>query len=169
MKRQLPDETVTDFDHLDDDGLARLRQQLARWAADNGAELANAAPEIPPGFHNRVRANWKPLLAIAENARDEWKRAAWQAAGAIEKVKATFETSIGVQLLSSIRTLFEANHVDCMTSQQMVAYLTADSEEPWADYRHGRPLVESKRVDEFANMSDEELRQYVYGTKELDS
>ena len=28
--------------------------------------------------------------------------------------------------------------------------------------------VESKRVDEFANMSDEELRQYVYG-KELDS
>ena len=28
--------------------------------------------------------------------------------------------------------------------------------------------VESKRVDEFANMSDEELRQYVYGNKELD-
>jgi hypothetical protein len=26
--------------------------------------------------------------------------------------------------------------------------------------------VESKRVDEFANMSDEELRQYVYGNKE---
>ena len=29
-------------------------------------------------------------------------------------------------------------------------------------------LPRSKRVDEFANMSDEELRQYVYG-KELDS
>jgi hypothetical protein len=28
--------------------------------------------------------------------------------------------------------------------------------------------VESRRVEEFANMSDEELRQYVYG-KELDS
>jgi hypothetical protein len=28
--------------------------------------------------------------------------------------------------------------------------------------------VESKRVDAFENMSDEELRQYVYG-KELDS
>ena len=25
--------------------------------------------------------------------------------------------------------------------------------------------VESKRVDEFANMSDEELRQYVYGNR----
>jgi hypothetical protein len=29
--------------------------------------------------------------------------------------------------------------------------------------------VESKRVDQFENMSDEELRQYVYGKKELDS
>jgi tripartite-type tricarboxylate transporter receptor subunit TctC len=29
--------------------------------------------------------------------------------------------------------------------------------------------VESKRVDQFANMSDEELEQYVYGNKELDS
>ena len=27
--------------------------------------------------------------------------------------------------------------------------------------------VESKRVDQFENMSDEELRQYVYGKKEL--
>ena len=27
----------------------------------------------------------------------------------------------------------------------------------------------ASRVDEFANMSDEELRQYVYGNKELDS
>ena len=144
MKRKLPDETVTDFDHLDDDGLARLRQQLARWAADNGAALAKVTPEIPHGFHNRVRANWKPLLAIAENAGDEWKRAAWQAAEAFEKIKATFEASIGVQLLSSIRTVFEANSVDCMTSQQMVAYLTADSEGPWADYRHGRPLSQKQ-------------------------
>ena len=29
--------------------------------------------------------------------------------------------------------------------------------------------VESKRVDQFENMSDEELRQYVYGKKELDA
>ena len=29
--------------------------------------------------------------------------------------------------------------------------------------------VESKRVDAFENMTDEELRQYVYGNKELDA
>ena len=32
-----------------------------------------------------------------------------------------------------------------------------------------RSGVESKRVDAFENMTDEELRQYVYGKKELDS
>jgi hypothetical protein len=37
-------------------------------------------------------------------------------------------------------------------------------------FRAGHVLrVESKRVDQFANMSDEELEQYVYGNKELDS
>jgi len=29
--------------------------------------------------------------------------------------------------------------------------------------------LENKRVDEFENMTDEELRQYIYGNKELDS
>jgi putative ABC transport system substrate-binding protein len=39
-------------------------------------------------------------------------------------------------------------------------------------YREGLAaagFVESKRVDEFENMSDEELRQYIYENKELDS
>jgi hypothetical protein len=35
------------------------------------------------------------------------------------------------------------------------------------DVSHQR--VESKRVDKFAQMTDEELRQYIYGDKELDS
>ena len=30
-------------------------------------------------------------------------------------------------------------------------------------------MAKSKRVDEFENMSDEELRQYIYESKELDS
>jgi hypothetical protein len=32
----------------------------------------------------------------------------------------------------------------------------------------GRWRVENKNVDRFDSMSDEELRQYVYGKKELD-
>jgi hypothetical protein len=36
-------------------------------------------------------------------------------------------------------------------------------------YWYSEARVENKRVDEFENMTDEELRQYVYGDKELDS
>jgi hypothetical protein len=36
-------------------------------------------------------------------------------------------------------------------------------------FRRQQLKCESKRVDEFENMSDEELRQYIYGNKELDS
>jgi hypothetical protein len=35
-------------------------------------------------------------------------------------------------------------------------------------YLWAKARVESKRVDEFAKMSDEELERYVYGNKELD-
>jgi hypothetical protein len=121
------------LDHLDDDGLAGLRRQLARWADDNGATLMAAAPEIPPGFHNRVRANWKLLLAIAESVGGDWKRRAWRVASTIEKVRETFEQSIGLQLLSDIRTMFAASGADFMTSLQIVAKLTADPEKPWAE------------------------------------
>ena len=81
MRRRLSHEKI---DRLRKDALAKfnmLGRRIARWADDNGSALTAATPEIPPGFHNRVRANWKLLLAIAENAGNEWKRAAWQAAG----------------------------------------------------------------------------------------
>jgi putative DNA primase/helicase len=143
LQRKLPDETVTDFDHLDDKGLARLRRQLARWAADNAVALARATPEIPPGFHNRKRANWKLLFAIAESAGDEWKRQAWQAAGVIEKVKASFEASIGVQLLVAIRNMFEPGVAE-LPSKIMVENLIADPEQPWGEYRHGRPITQKQ-------------------------
>src|SRR4029077_5955669 len=91
MKRKLPTETVADFDHLDNEELSLLRRRLARWADDNAELLANATPKVPPGFHNRTKANWKLLLAIAESAGSNWKLAAWKAAGAIEKIRETFE------------------------------------------------------------------------------
>jgi putative DNA primase/helicase len=144
MKRKLPTETVADFNHLDDEGLSDLRRQLARWADENGAALASATPEIPSGFHNRTRANWKLLLGIAEAAGGDWKRRAMQAARSIERIRTTFEASIGVQLLSNIKTLFEDHNVDCITSHQLVGYLTANLEWPWAEYRHGKPLSQKQ-------------------------
>jgi putative DNA primase/helicase len=143
MKRKLPSEAVEDFDHLDDAESADLRRQLARWAEDNTERLKGAQPQIPPGFHNRVRANWKLLLAIAELGGDDWKRQAWQAAGAIEGIRATFETSIGVTLLRAIRDMFREG-VDCLLSKEIIAELTADPEQPWVEYKHGKAITQKQ-------------------------
>jgi Protein of unknown function (DUF3631) len=66
MQRKRPDEVTDDFDYIDHDGFNELRSQLARFAADHIEALAKAKPEVPSGFHNRVRANWLLLLAIAD-------------------------------------------------------------------------------------------------------
>jgi hypothetical protein len=142
-----PKEHVQDFDHLDNETSARLRSQLMRFAADNAEAIAKAKPEIPPSFHNRRRANWKPLIAIAEACGGEWKKAAWSAALAIEAVAETFDPSIGVELLRAIKAVFEARakaqeNNDRIKSEELVTELVADATAPWATYNKGKPISE---------------------------
>jgi hypothetical protein len=111
-----------------------------RWTIDQAEAIVKATPEIPPGFQNRRRANWKPLLAIAEACGPEWKTAAWKAALAIEKIADTFETSIGVQLLHAIKAAFEARGMDQITAAGLGEDLIADATAPWATYNKGKPI-----------------------------
>jgi putative DNA primase/helicase len=143
MKRKLPDDIVRDFDHVDDEGLARRRRQCLRWAIDNAEPLGKASPEIPAGFHNRVRANWKLLLAIAERAGGEWKQEAWRAAQAIEGRRTTLDASIGVQLLQAIRNIFSPG-VECLLSREIIDRLIADPEQPWIEYSRGKPITQKQ-------------------------
>jgi putative DNA primase/helicase len=111
-----------------------------RWATDKAAVLAKAAPEIPPGFHNRRRANWVPLLAIAEAAGGDWKKAGWKAALAIEAVADTFDPSVGVELLRAIKSAFEARETDRITSAGLINDLVADETARWATYNKGKSI-----------------------------
>ena len=149
LKRKKPSETAQDFDHIDDEGLATLRRQLARWAEDSTEALARASPEIPGGFHNRVRANWKLLLAIADAAGGDWPRVAREAA---ERLTGAVDTaSIGVELLISIKSIldkeqvFEKGGAACVTSKMMIEKLTADPESRWHEWKGpGKPLTQKQ-------------------------
>jgi hypothetical protein len=140
MQRKRPSEQVADFDHVDDEGLAQLRARCARWAQDNAERVKEWEPEIPAGFHNRTRANWKAMLAIAEVCG--WQAKASKAARALERVKDDFGESIGTQLLSDLRDIFI--DVDAKFSRDIVAKLTADAEKPWAEYRNDKPLTQKQ-------------------------
>lgn len=139
LKRKLPGEEVRDFQHVDDDGLARLRRQCLRWANDNASGLAKAKPEMLPGFHNRTAANWHLMLAIAE--RCGAKQQAWQAARAIENVKDAREASLGIQLLSDIRDAFGKERANELTTKRLIEILTDDPERPWAEYKDRRSIT----------------------------
>jgi hypothetical protein len=108
------------------------------------AALRKATPSIPPGFHNRVRANWKLMLAIAEAAGGGSKQRAWQAAGAIEQVKETFEPSIGVRLLQATRTMFESPDTECLLSREVIDKLIEDPEQPWVEYKRGKEITQKQ-------------------------
>jgi hypothetical protein len=145
MQRKLPGESATDFDHVDDADLKGLRDKLWRWAEDNGAHLASAMPTIPSGFHNRVRANWKLLLAIAELAGAASKGR--QAAITIENIQATFEASIGVELLHDIRAFFEADPKrETVFTKELIDWLAAAPERPWVAYGRARKPMTDRQI-----------------------
>jgi hypothetical protein len=114
-----------------------LRNQLTKWASDKAAALAKSKPEVPPGFHNRRRANWQPLFAIAELAGAEWKQAAWKAAQAIEAIHETFDPSLGIQLLADIRDAFT-------TLRVLISELVSDEGKPWATLIRGKPITQNR-------------------------
>jgi len=145
MHRKLPGERVADFDHIDDASLKELRRKLSRWAEDNGERLASHIPTIPDGFHNRVRANWKLLLSIAELAETASK--ARQAAMAVENIQATFEASLGVELLHDTLRYFEAApERDAVFTKELIDWLVAAPERPWAAYGRARKPITDRQI-----------------------
>ncbi|WP_187437042.1 DUF3631 domain-containing protein [Bradyrhizobium rifense] len=150
MKPKLAGEWIADFDHLDNETFARLRRQILRWAADNAEALASRQPEIPQDFHNRRRANWRPLLAIAEQM--EMKQAGWDAALAIEQRQITADPSTGIQLLTAIRFIFDemvAGRLvlgqadkDRLMTVRLIQELIDIPESPWATYgKNEKPIT----------------------------
>jgi hypothetical protein len=150
MKPKLAGEEIADFDHLDNEAFAKLRRQVLRWATDNADALAARQPEIPQDFHNRRRANWRPLLAIAEQM--DVKQAGLQAALEIEQRQIAADPSTGVQLLAAIRFIFDemkaGNLVsgqvdkDRVTTARLVQELIDLPDSRWGTYsRNDKPII----------------------------
>jgi putative DNA primase/helicase len=138
-----PDETVTDFEHIDDEEFTTLRRKLSRWATDNATAAKELKPLLPAGFNNRLAANWRLPLAIAELAKGTWPK---QARGAAERLSHTNrKPSWGMQLLSALRDMF-AGRTE-ITSEEIVATLTRDPDSIWLEYRGKGPITQRQVAD----------------------
>ena len=131
-----PDEKAEDFAYSDDPAFSTIRRKLARWAADNVRIIKDLKPPQPPGFNNRLSANWKLLLQIAQHAGGGWPEQACRSA--IYLSRAPYEPSVGVQLLAVLRSTFTKNRRE-ITSEQVVQELVADPKLAVARISRPRP------------------------------
>jgi putative DNA primase/helicase len=135
---KLLSEVVEDFDECNDEEFKIIRRKLARWSVDNAVALRSAAPEC--SFNNRMRKNWKPLLAIADLAGGDWPKRARVAALELETDRD--EPSEGVRLFAAIRDLLGTRAE--ITSVDMCKALAADSSSGWSNYQRKGPISQAQ-------------------------
>jgi hypothetical protein len=132
-----PDEHVKEFMHLDDNEFATLRRKLLRFANDQAKAIAEIKPTFPADFNNRVRANWKLLLAIAELAGGDWPERTHKAA---EYIAGKTEGSQGARLFTAFHamcvTLLKEGATEIVISSEEAVEFLKDFDPYWAtDYR----------------------------------
>jgi Protein of unknown function (DUF3631)/CHC2 zinc finger len=145
LRRRKKDEGVEGFAHADDSELADLRGRLRRWSLDNQDTLRGAKPSMPEALVNRRADNWKLQLSIADRCSgvEDFGDKARAAAVRIEG-KADSRT-LGVQLLTDIKALFDADpKAEGMHSVTIVTKLTGDPEKSWDEAFRGKPLTQNR-------------------------
>jgi hypothetical protein len=134
---KLLSEQIEDFRHIDDDTFKTLRRKLIRWTVDNAAVLRDANPIMPAGFGNRLAANWRLLLAIADLAGGRFAEQARTAA--IKLSHKRHQPSEGQRLLAAFQMMFAKHKM--LSSDEVVRRLNADKEAEWCDFRNHGPIT----------------------------
>ena len=110
---------------------------LAQWAADNVSVIKELKPPQPPGFNNRLSANWKLPLQIAQHAGGGWPEQARRAS--IYLSRTPYEPSMGVQLLAALRAMFAKNRTQITSKQWCSSFSPIQTRSgtnmQWHEYR----------------------------------
>jgi hypothetical protein len=114
----------------------QLRDRLAAWA-ETIAPFVPDNPTMPEGVADRPADVWEALLAVADAAGGDWPTRARVSCVSLVSHSGDEEASLGVTLLSDLRTVFEAR--EAMFKDEILKCLQARDVSPWGDLR-GKPL-----------------------------
>ncbi len=113
-----------------------LHSAAAAWSEANLTALADAEPELD----DRAQDIVEPLLAIAEAVGGEWPDRARRAAVALLTGEHRDDAeSLGVRLLRDIRSTFDAEGADRLTTGKLLEQLLKHDDAPWR-YLNGGSL-----------------------------
>ena len=153
LRRKTSSEKVSRLRHGDGGELDILARKLARLAADDLEAFASMHPHMPESLPDRQADNFEPLMAMAMLAGDKWLERAKAAALALTCSKAqSSPVSVGVELLTDIRNIFENTSIDRFRPADLVKELCDDLEAPWVTYNRGKeisPRQVGKRLSEY--------------------
>ncbi len=138
MRRRAPSERVEQWrQRTSGTEAAPIAKGLQEWA--QSVVAITTWPEMPAGVEDRDADVWEALLAVADLAGDEWPERARVAAVALVAASKENKGSLGIQLLSDLRTVFDTAGEDRLSTDELIQKLTGIPESPWGDLR-GKPL-----------------------------
>jgi len=117
-----------------------LHAHVATWAKDHFKALERARPTAPPELSDRLQDATEPLLAIAQRMGEPWPALA--RAALVELCagdRADDQATMRVRLLTDVKALFAENNRRGISTDRMIAELTAMDESPWGNY-YGHPI-----------------------------
>lgn len=151
LRRKLPHEQVDRLRYAEPGLFDDLAAKLARFAEDYSEAVRTARPDLPANLNDRAQDNWEPLLAIADVAGGRWPE--WGRAAALKLSGSNSPTeSVGTELLSDIKEVFDNRRTDRISTVDMISALCADDEAPWSTYNRGKPISPrqiAKRLHEY--------------------
>jgi hypothetical protein len=141
MRRRAPQEPVEPWRHrVNAPEAQRFAQCLSNWADSVKVRATDMWPQMPPGVEDRNADVWEALIAVADLAGDHWPETARVTAVTLVTASQAGRPSVGVQLLSDIRTVFDRCRADRLFTESLLTELRGIEEAPWAVIRRGEPL-----------------------------
>src|SRR5712692_2732445 len=105
------------------------------------ARSTRARPPRSEALDDRQADNWRPLLAIADEAGGAWPELARAAARTLAGAVVEVDTAAPVRLLADLRDLLATTAADRLATAAIIRHLTALEDRPWADDARGHPLT----------------------------
>ena len=146
MRRRMPSEIVENLRHRQGVQItAELRDSLEAWSLRPDLHdalhelLENLAP--PAGVEDRAADVWESLLVLGELAGEPWSQRLEEAASSIHTRSVEEDSSLGVQLLRDVRSVFvERGNPTRLASAEIVGALVQLEGAPWPSVKSGDPL-----------------------------
>lgn len=123
-----------------------LRERISAWAMEIAPSIdvllsdSKFEVDMPAGVTDRNADVWEPLILLADQAGGRWPILARNAAVSFVTTSKDNAPSIGVQLLTDIKVVFDESSMDKMHTSEILKLLNGFELSPWSTIRKGTPL-----------------------------